>query len=85
VEPANILTTGINLPLSEVNGDQNGMRLGVQELVRWGIGPSEMPIVARFLARVLFRNEDRSRVREDVVALRARFQDNNFVGERDLY
>ncbi|HLV97816.1 MAG TPA: aminotransferase class I/II-fold pyridoxal phosphate-dependent enzyme [Ktedonobacterales bacterium] len=75
LEPANILATGINLPLPDVPDDQNGLRLGVQELVRWGLGPAEMPQVASFLARVLLRGEEAAALRDEVVTFRARFQE----------
>lgn len=74
LEPANILATGIGLPLPEVAGDQNGLRLGTQELVRWGMGPDEMPRVAGLIARVLAHGEDAAGLRAEVVALRAAFQ-----------
>jgi glycine hydroxymethyltransferase len=79
LEPANILATGIGLPLPEISGDQNGLRLGVQELVRWGLGPAEMPDVASFLARILLRGEEASTLRDEVVAFRARFQELCYI------
>ncbi len=74
LEPANILATGIGLPLPEVPGDQNGLRLGSQELARWGMGPAEMPVVARLIARVPLHDEPASPLRDEVIALRGRFQ-----------
>lgn len=74
LEPANILATGIGLPLPEVPGDQNGLRFGSQELARWGMGPAEMPVVARLIARVLLHDEPASSLRDEVITLRGRFQ-----------
>jgi glycine hydroxymethyltransferase len=79
LEPANILATGIGLPLAEVPGDQNGLRLGVQEVVRFGMGPEEMPAVARLLARALHDDEDAAGLRSAVIALRSRFQRVRYV------
>lgn len=79
LEPANILATGIGLPLPEIPGDQNGLRLGVQELARWGLGPAEMPRVANFLTRILLRGEDAASLRDEVVAFRARFQELCYI------
>ena len=79
LEPANILATGIGLPLPEVPGDQNGLRLGTQELARWGIGPAEMPQVARFFARVLRDGEEAAALRDEVIAFRASFQQLQYV------
>ena len=79
LEPANILATGIGLPLPALAGDQNGLRLGVQELVRWGMGPAEMPPIVRLLARVLLEQEEAATLRDEVMALRARFQRVHYV------
>jgi glycine hydroxymethyltransferase len=79
LEPANILATGIGLPLPTLAGDQNGLRLGVQELVRWGMGPAEMAPIARFLARVLLKREEASTLRHEVMAMRASFQQLQYV------
>ncbi len=79
LEPANILTTGIGLPLPEVPGDLNGLRLGSQELVRWGMGPLQMPRVAELTARVLLHGDDPAAVRDDVLAFRRPFQRLQFA------
>lgn len=81
LEPTNILATGIGLPLPEIVGDQNGLRLGSQELVRWGMGPGEMPQVARLLARVLLHGEPASALRDEVIAFRGGFQRMHYVVE----
>jgi glycine hydroxymethyltransferase len=85
LEPANILATGIGLPLPEVPGDQTGLRLGTQELVRWGLGPEEMPHVASFLARILVQGEDPVAMRGEVVAFRGGFQQVRYVVSADEY
>jgi glycine hydroxymethyltransferase len=79
LEPANILATGIGLPLPKVAGDQNGLRLGSQELVRWGMGPDEMPPVARLIAQVLLHGEPASALRDEVITLRRDFQRLHYV------
>lgn len=79
LEPANILSTGIGLPLPDVPGDQNGLRLGVQELVRWCLGPDEMPQVADYFARILLHGEEAAALRAEVLAFRARFQQMQYV------
>ena len=79
LEPANILATGIGLPLPEIAGDQNGLRFGSQELVRWGMGPADAPGVARLIARVLLHDEPAATLRAEVIALRARFQQLQYI------
>ena len=79
LEPANILATGIGLPLPEIAGDQNGLRFGSQELVRWGMRPADAPGVARLIARVLLHDEPAATLRAEVIALRARFQQLQYI------
>jgi glycine hydroxymethyltransferase len=79
LEPANILATGIGLPLPDVPGDQNGLRLGTQELARWGLGPAEMPQVAQFFARVLRNGAEAAALRDEVIAFRSNFQQLQYV------
>jgi glycine hydroxymethyltransferase len=79
LEAANILASGIELPLPRVDGDFNALRLGTQEITRWGMRPEDMPQVAELIARVLARGEAPERVRADTVDFRVRFQDLHFV------
>ncbi len=79
IEPANILFTSIGLPLPEVSGDANGIRIGAQEITRWGFQPADMERIAELIARVLVKKEEATRVRPDVTALRHRFQDLHFI------
>ena len=76
---ANLLTSGIGLPLPEVPGDLNGLRLGSNEIVRWGMGPEHMPELARLIARALDGNADPEAVAPDVSAFRRRFTTLRFV------
>jgi glycine hydroxymethyltransferase len=79
LEKANILTSGIGLPLPPVAGDYNAIRLGTQEITRWGMQPPDMPAVAELISRVLVKNEAPEQVKPEVVALRQRFQTLHFV------
>lgn len=79
IEPANILASGIGLPLPPVPGDQNGIRLGTQEVTRLGMGEAEMRAVARLLADALLGRRPVEAVRAEVVALRTPFQSLHFV------
>jgi glycine hydroxymethyltransferase len=78
---ANILTAAIGLPIEAVPGDANGLRLGTQEVTRWGMRPEDMDRVASFLRRVLVDTEDVEKVREDVIAFRSGFQQVHFIRE----
>jgi glycine hydroxymethyltransferase len=76
---ANILACGIGLPIAEVSGDLNGLRLGTPEIVRWGMGPEHMPQVARFIADVLLERRAAQSVAPDVEAFRGQFSKLHFI------
>lgn len=76
---ANVLVCGIGLPMAEVDGDLNGLRFGVPEIVRWGMGPEHMPQVARFAADVLLKRRSAQSVAPDVAAFRAPFSKLHFI------
>ena len=48
-----LLACGIGLPVAAVEGDINGLRLGVPEIVRLGFTPGDMPQLASWIARTL--------------------------------
>ncbi len=68
---ANLLACGIGLPLPEVPGDNNGLRLGVPEIVRLGMDAADMPELADLIARAL--TGDPEPVAAEVTAFRGRF------------
>lgn len=76
---ANILTTGIGLPVAPVDGDANGIRLGTPEIVRWGMTPPDMPRIATFIADVLESRRDAQDVASEVSAFRKPFDRLHFV------
>jgi glycine hydroxymethyltransferase len=51
----------------------SGIRIGVQEVTRLGMGPSEMKEIARLISRVIVKGEDPKKVRQDVAELRRPF------------
>lgn len=79
IAAANILLCGIGLPVPPVDRDLNGIRIGTQEVTRWGMTPDDMPAVARLIARVWLGDEDPARVRADAIRLRRDFQELHFV------
>ena len=76
---ANILMCGIGLPVAPVAGDLNGIRMGTQEVTRFGMKDDAMAAIARLMGRVLIDGEDPVAVRPDVIAFRKQFQDMAFV------
>jgi glycine hydroxymethyltransferase len=75
---ANILTCGIGLPGKGVDGDLNGLRIGTPEIVRRGMGPKDMPQLARLIARALHAN-DAGALAQDVTAFRQTFAGLHFI------
>ncbi len=53
LERAGFLSCGIGLPIAQVAGDVNGLRLGTPELVRWGMTVADMDRLADLIARAL--------------------------------
>lgn len=74
LEDAGIITNMNMLPGDTKALTPSGLRLGVQELTRVGMGPREMEEVARLYARVLIKNEDPQSVKDDVKTLKANHQ-----------
>lgn len=76
---ANILSCGIGLPTAEIAGDVNGLRLGTNEVVRWGMDVEHMETIADFLARVIVQAENPASVAPDVSTFRREFQTIHFI------
>ena len=74
LEEAGIITNMNMLPGDTKATNPSGVRIGVQELTRVGMGKGEMSQVARFYARALLKGEDPKKVKADVKAFKARFQ-----------
>jgi glycine hydroxymethyltransferase len=55
-----------------------GIRLGVQELVRIGMGPSEMIDVARFFERAIIKEENPETIRREIADFRKDYQDVHY-------
>jgi len=54
---AGFLACGIGLPIADVAGDMNGLRIGTPELVRWGMTAKDAPELARLIAAALVSND----------------------------
>jgi len=74
---AGLLACGIGLPIAPVEGDVNGLRLGVPEIVRLGMTAEHMPELASLIARAL--EGDARAVAGDVEAFRRRFRKLRFL------
>ncbi|WP_128515083.1 serine hydroxymethyltransferase [Tabrizicola thermarum] len=75
---AGFLACGIGLPLPDVPGDMNGLRIGTPELVRRGVTPADAPALAALIAEALRSNAPET-IAPRTRALRARFQGLHYV------
>jgi glycine hydroxymethyltransferase len=76
---ANLLACGIGLPVPEVAGDTNGLRIGTPEVVRLGMTAADMPALASFIARGLASDESAAMAGPDVTAWRSGFSGIHFT------
>ncbi len=77
LEKANIIVNRNLLPWDIREGRNymhpGGIRLGTSEVTRLGMGPSEMEEIAEFIARVIVKGEDVSKVAKDVAEFRKEY------------
>ena len=75
---AGFLTCGIGLPIDEVAGDLNGLRIGTPEIVRIGVTVADVPELAELLAGAL-RSDEPEAIAGRVAEMRQRFDRLHFV------
>lgn len=75
---AGFLACGIGLPLAEVPGDLNGLRIGTPELVRRGVTPADAPALADLIAEAL-RGNDPAALAPRTAALRQKFTGLHYI------
>ena len=83
LEDAGIITNMNMLPGDTKALTPSGLRLGVQELTRVGMGALEMQEVAKLYARVLLHSEDPASVMRDVAHLKSDFQTIRYCFNED--
>jgi glycine hydroxymethyltransferase len=74
---AGLLACGIGLPIAPLDGDINGLRFGVPEIVRLGMKPAHMDELASLIVRAL--GDQPETVARDVEAFRHRFRELHFI------
>ncbi len=75
---ANLLASGIGLPIAEVAGDLNGLRLGTPEIVRWGVGVEHAEQLASFISKALTARDPAS-LASEVSQFRSQFKELHYV------
>ena len=74
LEKSGIITNMNMLPGDTKAMQPSGLRLGVPELTRVGMGTDEMKDVAIFFSRALLKNEDVSKIKSDVKSFKSNYQ-----------
>ena len=74
---AGLLACGIGLPIAPVEGDINGLRLGVPEIVRLGMAAEHMGELGTLIARAL--GDRPEAVARDVETFRQRFRELHYI------
>ena len=74
LEKSGIITNMNMLPGDTKAMQPSGLRLGVPELTRVGMGTDEMKDVAIFFSRALLKKEDVSKIKSDVKSFKSNYQ-----------
>jgi glycine hydroxymethyltransferase len=75
---ANLLVSGIGLPVPAVRDDLNGIRFGTPEIVRWGVDENDAAQLAGFVAKAL-ASDDPSGLAPEVSRFRSRFSKLHYI------
>lgn len=75
---ANLLVSGIGLPIPPVEGDLNGIRFGTPEVVRWGVDEKDVKQLAEFISQALTADDPAS-LAADVSQFRSRFNKLHYI------
>jgi glycine hydroxymethyltransferase len=75
---ANLLVSGIGLPIPAVAGDLNGIRFGTPEIVRWGVDENDVAQLAGFVVKALASN-DPAGLAPEVSQFRAKFSALHYI------
>jgi len=76
LEECNVICNKMALPTDsphDATRNPSGIRLGTQELTRWGMKESEMKVIATIFKRALVEKHDPSEIKKDVIELKRNF------------
>lgn len=79
LEKSNIITSLTPLPTDRSETMASGIRLGVQEVTRLGMGEQEMKTIGELVARIVKSPDSADAVREEVKALASRFRSIHYT------
>lgn len=86
LEEANIIVNKNLLPYDKPEDVKNpsGLRIGVQEMTRYGMRESDMEVIAEFMKQVLIDKRDPREVRLKVIEFRKEFQSVKYTFDVDI-
>ena len=74
LEASNIIVNKNMMPWDRSAVNPSGIRIGVQEVTRFGMGRDDMREIARLIHKVVVKREDPAKVREEVIRFREQFR-----------
>ncbi len=85
LEKANIIVNKNLLPYDPPTAikDPSGLRLGVQEMTRFGMKEGEMEVIAEFFKKVLIEKRDPEEVKKEVIEFRKQFTEVHYAFKVD--
>ncbi|BCU68484.1 serine hydroxymethyltransferase [Sulfolobales archaeon HS-7] len=86
LEEANIITNKNLLPQDTPDKVENpsGIRLGVQEMTRYGMKEDDMDRIASFMESLLIRKESKDKIKHEVIEFRSQFLEVKYTFNIDL-
>ncbi|MCK4592248.1 serine hydroxymethyltransferase [Candidatus Parcubacteria bacterium] len=79
LEEANIILNKNIIPKDSKNPENpTGIRLGVQEMTRYGMKEEEMKKIAELIKKVILDKEDIEIIKDEVIEFRKKFQEINY-------
>ncbi|HKM79065.1 MAG TPA: serine hydroxymethyltransferase [Candidatus Bathyarchaeia archaeon] len=76
LEEAQIILNAMQIPtdITEKSPTPSGLRIGVQEMTRFGMKEEEMKVISRFLRDVLIERKEPAKVASEVASFRSKYQ-----------
>jgi len=81
LEKANIIINKMALPKdrpADATRNPSGIRIGVQEMTRFGMGKGEMVKIANFFKKILIERRDPLEIKKEVIDFRKKYQKVKF-------
>lgn len=86
LEKSNIITNKNMIPgdTPDKVREPSGLRMGVQEMTRYGCGVSEMKYIAELIEKVLIKKANTEEVKKEVIEFRKSYQEVKYTFDIDI-